>query len=229
MPAYRSSAEAEIRDAVVARIRQHRPNARIIHEINVSTYGPNRIDVLAVDTAEIIAAEIKSAKDKIDRLPAQLAAMQAVAHHTIFAIHEKFLVEYQTNPHVAHYERDGVHYMRDLPEPYRYSSRSEAWVYPEGQKPVGVSSVAHSWRFPDVALQTPLPSGALGLLWSEELRWLCRKFNLAVGKRPNMQFMSNALRWHCNGRDLTQGICLALRTRECAEADPAMEVSNAAA
>lgn len=229
MPAYRSSAEAEIRDAVTARLREQRPNARIIHEINVSSYGPNRIDVLAVDVAEIIAVEIKSAKDKLDRLPAQLAAMQAVAHHAIFAIHEKFLVEYRTNPHVAHYERDGVHYILDLPEPFRYSSRSEAWIYPEGQKPVGVSSAAHRWRFPDSVPQTPLPPGALGLLWSEELRWLCRKFNLSVGKRPNMQFMSNALRWHCNGRELTQGVCLALRTRECIEADPTMGVANAAA
>ncbi|WP_278118673.1 hypothetical protein [Mesorhizobium sp. WSM4887] len=74
MPAYRSSAEAEIRDAAVARLRQRRPNARIIHEINVSSNGPNRIDVLAVDRAEIIACEVKSAKDKLDRLPAQLTS-----------------------------------------------------------------------------------------------------------------------------------------------------------
>ena len=157
MPAYRSSAEAEIRDAVVARIREQRPNARIIHEINVSTYGPNRIDLIAVDAAEIIAVEIKSAKDKLDRLPAQIEAMKRVAHHVIYAIHEKFLVEYPTNRHVAHYERDGAFYMRDLPEPYRYSHRGEAWIYPEGRKPVGVSGAAHGWRFPDMAPQTPLP------------------------------------------------------------------------
>ena len=34
MPAYRSSAEAEVRDAVVARLREIRPDARIMHEIN---------------------------------------------------------------------------------------------------------------------------------------------------------------------------------------------------
>ncbi len=107
MPAYRSSAEAEIRDAVVARIRKQRPGARIIHEINVSTYGPNRIDVLAVDRAEIIAVEIKSAKDKLDRLPAQIAAMRGAAHRVVAAIHEKFLVEQVTNEFAAHEERDG--------------------------------------------------------------------------------------------------------------------------
>ncbi|WP_292173967.1 hypothetical protein [Mesorhizobium sp.] len=85
MPAYRSSAEADIRDAAVAKIRQRRPNARIIHEINVSSHGPNRIDVLAVDRAEIIACEVKSAKDKLDRLPAQVASMFGAAHHVIAA------------------------------------------------------------------------------------------------------------------------------------------------
>lgn len=225
MPAYRSSAEAEIRDAVVSRIRQHRPNARIIHEINVSSYGPNRIDLIAVDVAEIVAVEIKSAKDKLDRLPAQIAAMQAVAHHTIFALHEKFLSEYETNRHVAHYERDGKFYLLDLPEPHRHSSRSEAWVYPEGQRPIGAYNPSPRWSFPEASPQTPLPPGSLGLLWSDELRWLCAKMAISVGRRPDMKFMSTALRWHCNGRELTRGICEALRSRECVEADPIVEAA----
>jgi hypothetical protein len=41
--------------------------------------------------------------------------------------------------------------------------------------------------------------------------------------------MTNALRWHCNGRELTRGICEALRLRQCIEADPALEATDAAA
>jgi hypothetical protein len=74
MPAYRSSDEGEIREAVVAHLLTLRPSARIIHELNCSTYGPNRIDVRAVTPAEILAVEINSQKDKLDRLPAQIAA-----------------------------------------------------------------------------------------------------------------------------------------------------------
>ena len=65
MPAYRSEAEADVRDAVVARLRTIRPDARIMHEVNCSLFGPNRIDVIAVSPQEIISVEVKSAKDKL--------------------------------------------------------------------------------------------------------------------------------------------------------------------
>lgn len=72
MPAYRSEAEREVREAVVARLRLIRPDARIINEINASAFG-NRIDVMAVSRTEIISVEIKSKKDKLSRLPKQIA------------------------------------------------------------------------------------------------------------------------------------------------------------
>ena len=89
MPAYRSPAEAEIRDPVVARLRELMPAARIIHEIQSACQGPTRIDVLAVTPDRIAAVEIKSSRDKLDRLPAQLEAMQRCAHHPIVALHAK--------------------------------------------------------------------------------------------------------------------------------------------
>lgn len=212
MPAYRSSAEAEVRDAVVARIRERRPNARIIHEINAGNYA-NRIDLIAVDRMEIIAFEIKSAKDKLDRLPAQMEAMKGVAHHSVAAIHEKFLVEYVTNQWAAHYQRDGIHYRKDKPEPYRYDR--DVWVYPEiprgGDGP---------WRFPDVALDVPLPWSALNLLWRDELYALCGGMRISASSRTPMGPMIQQLRWFCAGRELTRGICAMLRARRCVEADP---------
>lgn len=224
MPAYRSSAEAEVRDAVVARFRERRPHARIIHEINVSTYGPNRIDVLAVDRAEIIAAEIKSAKDKLDRLPAQIDAMRSVAHHTIVALHEKFLVEQSTNKWAAHYERDGQLYLRALPDGLR-RGRCEYWVYPEARRTImgvvegGIDSLA-VWRFPAARMETTCPEAALRLLWRGELSALCGALRVSVGRRADMASMIAALRWHCTGRELTHGICAMLRARRCVEADP---------
>lgn len=91
------------------------PKARIIHEVNAASFG-NRIDVLAVDHAEVVAVEIKSEKDKPDRLPAQLTAMMGVAHHVIVALQEKFLVEQPTNKRAAHNERNGKYYRAALPE-----------------------------------------------------------------------------------------------------------------
>lgn len=228
MPTYRSAAEAEIRDAVVARIREHRPNARIIHEINVSSYGPNRIDLIAVDRAEIIAVEIKSSKDKLDRLAAQMEAMKGVAHHAVAALHEKFLVEDVTHEKAAHFQRDGAYYLRERPAPYRYDSR--VWVYPEQRRclnPDWHDDMAR-WRFPDRRIDAPLPWSALHLLWRDELYELCGALRIAVSRRTTMDPMIQQLRWLCTGKELTCGICAMLRQRRCVEADPEI-IENIAA
>lgn len=226
MPAYRSSAEAEIRDAVVARIRQHRPKARIIHEINVSSFGPNRIDLIAVDRAEIIAVEIKSAKDKLDRLDAQIKAMNGCAHHVIAAIHEKFLVEQKTNDGCAHYERAGEYFMRVVPDTFRHGAH-DTWVYPERRRTLKSDAERgwdhmEKWSFPKATLDRPLPASALDLLWKEELFTLCRLLRVSANSRSNTDTMRNDLRWYCTGKELTLGICKMLRLRQCVEADEAI-------
>lgn len=225
MPAYRSSAEAELRDAVVTRLRECRPSARIMHEINASYYG-NRIDVLAVDRAEIIAVEIKSAKDKLDRLADQIKAMRGVAHHTIAAIHEKFLVEQTTNQWAAHYERDGKFYLRAEPPGIL---ADETWVFPEKRRALPTAhldSIAR-WRFPSLKLECPLPGAAIDMLWRDELYSLCSALRVSAGPRTKMAEMAASLRWRCTGAELTRGICAALRARRCVEADP--EITERAA
>ncbi|MFD1944695.1 NERD domain-containing protein [Paradevosia shaoguanensis] len=230
MPAYRSSAEAEVRDAVVERLRLIRPQARIIHEINVSTYGPNRIDVLAVSPAEIVAVEVKSARDKLDRLPSQIKSMMGCAHHVVAALHEKFLVERETGVHAAHYQRDGRYYFRDLPENTGIRHPVLAWIFPEKRRAMksvvegGVDYTAY-WSQPDQTYEETLPAAALEILWRDELAELCGSLGVPSGRRSNMSDMARALRWHCSGKELTKGICSALRARRCVEADPEIEAA----
>lgn len=229
MPAYRSTAEAEVRDAVVARLRHIRPDARIIHEINVSTYGPTRLDLIAVGADEIIAVEVKSAKDKLDRLPRQIESMKGCAHHVIAALHEKFLVEQETNQWSAHSERDGVFYIKTLPAGIR-DHGVDFWIYPEVRRAMmseadrGHDHMA-TWTGPQRRFEAPLPSGALDMLWRDELAWLCGSVGIATNRRSNMSEMVASLRWHCNGREITRGICAALRRRQCVEADPSIEAA----
>lgn len=207
MPAYRSPAEAEIRDAVVARIRQLRPGARIIHEINCGGQGTNRIDLIAVDPAEIIAVEIKSAKDKINRLPAQVKAMRGVSHHVIAALHEKFLVP-------SKWGREGS--VEAPPE----AKGATVWAYPEAGSDAGRTYGCAAWEHPTPAIQSVLPSDAIWMLWRDELYELCGLLQVPVPRRATMTTMAKQLRWLCTGRDLTRGICAMLRARRCIEADP---------
>jgi hypothetical protein len=224
MPAYRSSAEAEVRDAAIARLRAIRPASRIIHEINVSGQGSNRIDLIAVGEAEIIAVEVKSAKDKLDRLPAQVQAMRGVAHHSIVAMHEKFLIESETNRFAAHCERDGKFFRSDVP---KIANDASVWVYLETKRAIGEYDGYFPWPGAPYAAQTSLPSGALWMLWRDEMYELCSKLRINVSRRSTMTDMSRDLRWLANGGELTKGICAALRARQCIEADPVSEAMGA--
>ena len=217
MPAYRSEAEAEVRTAVVDRLRKLRPDARIMHEVNASSYG-NRIDVLAVCPAEIIAVEIKSAKDKLDRLPDQLEAMRGCAHAAIAALHEKFLVETKTNKFAGTIERDGAFFYMARPDVAPWGG---TWIFPERRRaPEKWHDELFPWTEPDPAVQQPLPARAIDMLWRDELLTMCGRFGVSVPRRAGMLVMVNALRWQLSGRDLTRGICAALRERACIEADP---------
>lgn len=233
MPAYRSPAEGEIREAVVAHLRARRPSARIIHEINAvnMTAGrTTRIDVLAVGPDDMVAVEIKSERDKLDRLPAQMEAMQRVAHYAIAALHEKFLVERPTNEFAAHYERDGVHYQMALPSDPVALHRAITWVYPRQARALRPDyDYLARWDLSAAPGMTTLPEAALDMLWREELADLCGRLKIATGRRSTRSDMMRDLRWQCSGKEITRGICTALRARECVEADPPIRETGRAA
>lgn len=208
MPAHRSEDEQAIREAVVAKLRQCRPGARIIHEINLCG-GTVRCDVMAVDVAEIITAEIKSKRDKLDRLPAQMDAMRRSSHTAIAALDRKFMPPLET-------------LSRPLPEGVGHHDL--LWWWPKPQDMAEAMHPALPWREPDLrdSLHKPLPSDAIHLLHAGELEAMCGDLQILVaGRRPTMVQRIGALRWGATGREITMGICKALRAREwAAEADP---------
>lgn len=213
MPAYRSSAETEIRDAAIARLRELLPGCRIIHEINCASFGPNRIDLLAVTKDRIAAVEVKSERDKLDRLPAQLASMQGVAHYAIAALHEKFLT-----PWKASYS--------DLPAFHEPDEARHAvvWAYPIRPRAgiLGEWPLHSRWDKPKLL---PPPS-FIDLLWAAELRAIVRKHGLHKGPSGlDMPQMVDLLRWGLPGKILLAETCATLRSRACTEADPAMEAA----
>ena len=73
-----SEAEERIRAKAEAMLREVFPSARIVHEL-VLEQGGCRIDLAAVTTDRLICVEIKSERDVLTRLPAQVAAMREVA------------------------------------------------------------------------------------------------------------------------------------------------------
>lgn len=209
--------EQEIRAAVVERLRKLRPKSRICHEVNC--LYTTRIDLIAVGDEEIIAVEIKSKADKLDRAKDQIAGMDKVANHSILAMHEIHLIEKVTNEHAAHYGKlDGKHYRQDVPDDLN-RGRLITWVYPETERGGYSYGRSGTWQEPERKFLTALPSESIGLLWRDELAWLCDKLQISRAKMANMTEMERALRWHANGRELTRGVCAALRRRKFAHAD----------
>lgn len=206
MPAYRSQAEADIRREVVAQLRMMLPGCRIIHEINVESFG-NRIDVLAVGDTRLIAVEIKSEKDKLDRLKDQVAAMRLVTHEVFVAIHERFLAplgnegQYGvTPPHDAH--------------------PAVTWVYPRSPRNGHVECGEHwalrdRWKKP----MRGLPPGAIGMLWLKELQGVCRDLGERSVSKLTMAECVDRIRWAMTGDQITKMICATLCARQCVEAD----------
>ncbi len=203
MPAYRSDAEAEIREPVVARLREMVPGCRIIHEINAESFG-NRIDVLAVGTDRLVAVEIKSERDTLKRLPDQIKAMRSVTHETCVAIHEKFLKQ----SHGSVYPPDEAR-------------NATVWVYPRLERKGHVQCGAE-WQDRDGWKKTfrCLPIGAMEMLWRNELHNICRTLDVTRASHLTRHEAMDEIRWIMSGQKITETVCATLRNRACVEADP---------
>lgn len=68
-PAGRSGEESKMRECIAAWGRKRWPDARVLHELCL---GERRIDMLFVRERDIIGFEIKSSRDRLDRLRAQM-------------------------------------------------------------------------------------------------------------------------------------------------------------
>ncbi len=212
MPAHRSADEAEIRGAAIARLRDVMPGCRIIHEINCASFGPNRIDLLAVTRDRIAAVEVKSKRDKLDRLPAQIASMRGVAHYAIAALHEKFLTPWQ--PNLQHGSA-----LPGFNEPQE-ARGAVVWAYPVIPRAgsLGDWSLMDRWTKPKLLP----PPDFIDLLWAVELRAIVRKHSLHKGASAlDMPQMVDLIRWALPGKRVLAETCATLRSRACTEADPA--------
>lgn len=227
-----SSDEREIRDAVAARLRELVPSARIVHELNVCGTGSNRIDVAAVAPELIVAVEIKSRKDKLDRLAEQWPAFNACCHHVVVAAHEKHFV---AHPEINAHIRDDLPRELTLNHPLFVKQRfwgHKVWRYPRPEK--GEFGREPSWMFSTHwdrvrgrRADQPRAAAMLDMLWAEELRYECARHRLDSGSRRTRPDMIADMVWMMTGREICQAVCRQIRARVFAEADPAIAIERA--
>jgi hypothetical protein len=200
----RSSCEWEIRDAVVARFRELWPDARIIHEMNVE-HGSSRADVVAVQPDRLWICEVKSERDKLNRLPGQIKDFGPACHGLIVAAHERWT---KTNgaSSLLSLATAGCH-------------RFDTWAYPEPERRYG-----RDWGRPYRNV-VPWPHKMLTLLWADELRAIASKHRVACKGRTPAHELVVSLSRLLTGAEIEKAVCGMLRLRTFVEADAPIEVA----
>jgi hypothetical protein len=201
-----SSAEREIRDAVVAWCRAKMPTARVIHELIV---GGRRADLAAVEPMYIVLFEIKSERDTLDRLDHQMRAFVHAAHEAVLVAHDRWFdhTPYPDGRYGLRFEHDSLRY--------------RVWCYPEPDPSAALTASFYAWRLSSRRSRRP-PPGMLDLLWSEELLEEGRIAGVPVRTRMNISDLITTCAWGMTGEQLTRAACRQLRKRAFAEADPPM-------
>lgn len=207
-----TGSEAEIRAAVVERMRALRPRSRIVHELNVNGQGSNRIDVAAIGKDEIIAIEIKSKNDHLKRLSTQWEEFNKVANTVIVVAHKKHFVEHPKSGDI------------DLNHPLflgDWYAMEKVWRYP---RPMVNTRPFPVWDFPRRLDRTPMPRAfdMLRLLWAEEMRTECSRHGITATTKTNRDTMARNMAWHMTGKEISEAVCRQLRIRNFAVADPAI-------
>ena len=224
----RSSAEIEIREAVVKRFRELWPDARIIHEMNVEG-GSSRADVVAVQPDRLWICEIKSERDKLDRLAGQIKNFAPCCHGMIVAAHEKWTARGPTEeihkPATKTFPAH-IHYRTEpslLEKTMAGCRRVEVWSYPGRTE----NARHRSWEAPYRA-EVPWYHRMLLLLWADEIREVAGQHRVSCDQRTPAYKLAPELSRMLSGREIEAAVCQALRARDFAEADPPVLSTDAA-
>lgn len=208
-----SEAEERIRAKVEAQMRLWYPAGRIIHEL-VLEQGGRRLDVATVTEDRIVVAEIKSEKDTLKRLKAQVERALQVADEVWVVVAEKHAAEVRSRlswslPRASDEERwtKNPDYMRDL---------EKCVIFTE------TDAGLKRWK-EGGAKFAPLPYHRFDLLWAAEMRnALGRHFGGAAmtkAARMTRDDMARLIIEHLSGREIRRAVCAQLRARGFARAD----------
>ena len=218
-----SVAEERIREKVVAALRARKPEARIIHEL-VLTQGGERIDVAAVWPAGLILAEIKSERDTLSRLQAQLRSAGAFECEVWLCLAEKW------RPAIEAMQTQGLNHRRapiraddpDMrlgytlisdPNPCHVPELSRGDLHVRFETDEGLSPIRmhSSWMERARSLNG---RALLNMLWADELRRLT-----GLGSRASRGTCIVHAQEYMTGSEIRRSVCAALMARAFPRAD----------
>jgi len=191
-----SEAEEAIRSAVVEWCRVNLPTARVLHELPV---GGCRADLAAIEPMRLILFEIKSEKDKLDRLELQVKHFRRASHATVIVAARKWFDE---TPY-----RNG---QARLVWPHETRAPS-VWCHPDPGAEYAMG--LHHWRLVAPDRRPPDPWLLLEVLWREEIVTEARDAGLKFGMRWAKIDLMKLMVDEMPGRRITEAVCRQLRSR----------------
>jgi hypothetical protein len=222
-PANRSDEELQMRALCVPELRKRYPTARIIHELPLR-YSTNRIDLAAVTESEIVSVEIKSSRDVMDRLEAQLRAFKPVSARVIAALAPRWNEQL---PMLEQKAKFGTSYSFQYTETQQIIRRVggvEIWTVDAAAAAVSVTE--HG----PYRARKPWLAEMLDMLHVSELVAIADRHRIVVPKRPVHYNLKSDLVDLLQGREVVAAVCRALRARDafCDGTDAPILVSEAA-
>lgn len=206
-----SSAERAIRDDLVAWWHENYPDARVVHELPLSSFSAaGRADLGVISSTEIILVEIKSEKDRLHKLETQYQAMSRRAHWFQCVLHDKWFGE------PNEWGEPCIKGQNWLPP---HEARNNCWSWPSRE---------FGWNWNKASMSLPgegLPAAALLLemLHADELRSGFQFYPIPGPRsRATREDLIRHLTAFLTGSQVREMVCRALRARRFAEADPAI-------
>jgi hypothetical protein len=202
-----------MREIVAARLRSFWPTARIIHELPVR-YSTNRLDMAAITETELIGVEIKSSRDVLGRLEAQIRAFMPVTHRLWVCLAPEHNAKL---PDIVEERERSIHYRRQFTPAQEIIERvADRWVEVwTVDADAGESFGTRGGYLSQWDHRIPWGAAMLDMLWNSELAAM-------GGSNSRHDHQVRRLADAMTGCEIVRGVCAALRARDAfaAESDP---------
>ena len=212
VPHNRSSEELAMRTLLDPVLRRRWPAARIVHELPLR-YSTNRIDMAAITETEIVAVEIKSSRDTMTRLAAQIAGFLPISGRIIVALAPKWNVDLPMKWNDA--RTIGSSQFTEAQSIIREAGQHKVWTWTVCHE-TGAVSEFDGWHH---HMEIPWSVRLLDILWVQELQRVVVAHAVPVSAASRHDWLVRACCEHMTGRQVARAVCRELRRRPFPWAD----------
>ncbi len=203
-----SENEARIRAKTEAALRAKYPLARIVHEIPLEAFAI-RLDLAAITPTKIVVAEIKSEKDTLTRLQAQVKSAISLACETWVVYNEK---------HAPKIKKIGQYWHDDCPDKMLGRMFGKCFLMEESAERRELKIID---KPPLNLIHAVDGRNLFNVMWAEEQAACLKQHGLIplTKKHPNRNTMLYMANENLSVKQIRAAVCAALLGREFAKAD----------